>query len=250
MKNLALAFACIFIFLSGCAYVEPLVSQFNIISVPQEVEMGKQLSAEVAKQMPVVGNTADADRVRRIGARLVQALPRRDFPYAFHVVEERSPNAFTIPGGSIYVHTGLIQFVEDDDELAGVMAHELGHAYDRHPANSLSRAYGAEYLSNLIFGKNQTKMSGIALQFARGSLLLRYGREDELRADEIGHSLLSRAGFRTDGLLRFFRKLQTIEGRGTPIPFLSTHPPTAERIARLEALERSRPAMAPPRAAA
>lgn len=222
---------------SGCAALEPLVQDFNIVSVADETLLGEKMSAEVAKQYPLANDSAQLQRVRVIGSRLVSALPKRDFNYEFYVVEDKTPNAFTIPGGKIYVHTGLLNFVANDAELAGVMGHEVGHAYDRHPAKSISREYGAQYLSQILFRNNKNALQTLSLQALKGGILTRYGREDELMADEIAYFLLQRAGMRTDGLLSFFNKLQMIQGKSSLPSFLSTHPPTPERIARLRALE-------------
>ncbi len=225
--------------LTGCAYLEPFVQDLNVISVPQEQEIGKQLEIEIAKEMKVLDDSPPLDYVNTIGQRLVASLPKRDFDYRFHVVEDKNPNAFTIPGGVIYVHTGLIDFAEDDSEIAGVLAHELGHAYERHPAKGLSRAYGVEYLSKLIFKDDANgQLKSLALGLAKGGLLSKYGRQDEYEADEVGYFLVKKAGYPTSGLLRFLRKIMKLEGSGgRPLAFLSSHPPTPERIARLESFE-------------
>lgn len=227
----------VLVFLMGCAAVEPLVQNFNIISVEDERKIGTQVQPEIAKEVVIIDDPVLNQRVRSLGNRIVQVLPRRDFDYQFYVVKDDSPNAFTIPGGTIYVHTGLLRFATDDNELAGVLAHEIGHAYARHPAKALSRAYGVDYLTSLVF-KQPGRSGGVALQLAKGSLLLKYGREDEFQADELGYNFLRRAGMPTSGLLQFFRKLQNLQRGGRSIPFLSSHPPTPERIARLESLER------------
>ncbi|HXV27901.1 MAG TPA: M48 family metallopeptidase [bacterium] len=226
------------IFLTGCAVLSPAVQNFNIVSVEDEKEIGGQVRQEITKEMVIVTDPAMNQRVKSIGNKIVKALPRRDFDYQFYVVKDDSPNAFTIPGGAIYVHTGLLRFASDDNELAGVLAHEVGHAYARHPAKALSRAYGAEYLTQLVFKNQPGGFKGIALQLAKGGLLLKYGRQDEFEADELGYDFLKRAGIPTYGLLSFFGKLQNLQQGGVSIPFLSTHPPTPERIARLEALEK------------
>lgn len=229
---------CLSVFLlSGCAALEPYIQDFNIVSVADETQLGEKMSVEVAKQYPLATNAEQLQRVRGIGNRLVSALPRRDFDYQFFVVEDKTPNAFTIPGGKIYVHTGLLNFVSNDSELAGVMGHEIGHAYDRHPAKSISREYGVQYLSQILFKNNKNALQALSLQAIKGGLLTRYGREDELMSDEIAYFLLQRAGMRTDGLLSFFNKLASLEGKSSMPSFLSTHPPTPERIARLRALE-------------
>ncbi len=250
VHNLSLWTASAMLLFSGCATVAPVVQNFNIISVEDEKKIGGEVRQEITKEMVIVTDPGMNNRVRSLGQRIVQALPRRDFDYQFYVVKEDSPNAFTIPGGAIYVHTGLLKFATDDNELAGVLAHEVGHAYARHPAKGLSRAYGVEYLTSLLFKNQPSGFRGIALQIAKGGLLLKYGREDEYQADELGYTFLRRAGMPTSGLLTFFRKLQNLQKGGVAIPFLSSHPPTPDRIARLEALEQRKFVSAPPSARA
>ena len=226
----------VFLFFAGCATLEPYVQDLNFISVTQERELSTQIETEIQKEMVVVTDPEVNRYVQSIGEGLTAQLPRRDFDYRFRVVEDKTPNAFTIPGGAIYVHTGLLQMT-DRNELAGVLGHEIGHAYARHPAKLISREYGVEYLSQLIFGKQQGKMRNIMLSLAKGGILSRYNQQDEYRADEIGFALLRRAGLPTRGLLSFLGKIQRL-GSGAPIPFLSSHPPTPARMARLEAMER------------
>ncbi|MCM8774982.1 MAG: M48 family metallopeptidase, partial [Candidatus Omnitrophica bacterium] len=120
-----------------------------------------------------------------------------------------------------------------EDELAGVIAHEIGHAYERHPTKSLSRAYGVSTLTGLIFRNDPGQIKKIALQLGTGGLLTKYGREDEREADDISYYLLKRAGYQPDGLLRFLRKIEKYQAGGELFPFLSSHPATQERIARL-----------------
>lgn len=139
-------------------------------------------------------------------------------------------------GGHIYVHTGLIDFVGGPNELAGVLAHEIGHAYERHPTKSLSRAHGLDALAQMIFKNQEGQLKQMALGLAKGSFLTRYSREDELEADTIGYHLLKRAGYSASGLMNFLLKLQQLQASPHPLPFLSTHPPTPERVARLRQL--------------
>lgn len=224
---------------AGCATIEPFIQDFNIISLPQERELGANLEAEVAKAMPVIAdNTQVSSRVQLIGKRLIAGLPRRDFDYRFHLVKDETPNAFTIPGGVIYVHTGLLKIAGDDSELAGVIGHEIGHAYKRHPSKTLSRAHGVQQLSQIIFKAPEGKFRSLALDIAKGGILSKYGRQDEYEADEAGFVLVRKAGYLSRGLLTFLGKIQKLEGGGTPVPFLSSHPPTPDRIARLESFER------------
>lgn len=229
----------LFFSLTGCAYLNPVIQDFNIVSVEEERQIGEQISKEIAKEMSVNSDSALNLRVRSLGERLESALPPHAFNYQFHVVDNQTPNAFTIPGGSIYVHTGLLKFVDDDNQLAGVLAHEIGHMYERHPAKSLSRVYGIERLSGLIFkGNDKKQIQNIAFQLAGGGLLSRYSREDELEADFISFELMRRAGMPTNGLRRFLIKLNGLQRSGVSVPFMSSHPPTPERIHRLEMFER------------
>ena len=234
IKKLTLIFCLTFV---SCTYLEPYVREFNTLSVPQEIQIGREAAQQVASQNVLSQDPALTNRVQSLGQRLVRALPRQDYAYEFYVVEDKTPNAFTIPGGKIYVHTGLLNFADNENEVAGVIAHEIGHAYQRHPAKSLSRQYGVETLSQVLFKGNKNQLQALGLQIAKGGVLNYYGREDEFEADETGFYILRRAGIPTRGLVDFFTKLQTLEQRGSRLAFLSTHPPTPERIARLRALE-------------
>jgi beta-barrel assembly-enhancing protease len=232
MKSKLFYFSLTLLF-TGCSALNTFVQDINIISISEEKELGKQLSAEVEKELAIL---AMNQRVRSLSNQLVGALEHRQFNYTFKIVEDSSPNAFTIPGGYIYIHSGMLDFT-NDKELAGVLAHEIGHAHERHPTQSLSRAYGVNYLTSLVFKENKNKMKGLAVQIAQGGILNKYGRNDELEADEAAFSLLKRTRLPSDGLLSFLKKIAQLGG-DFPIPFLSSHPPTQERIDRLEAMER------------
>ena len=228
---------CLVFLASGCATLQPLIHDFNIVPLDQEKQLGQTMVKQIGAAKQLVSDPAPNQTVNRIGQKLVSALPSKEFDYKFYVVQDASPNAFTIPGGTIYVHTGLLNFVDSEDELAGVLAHELGHAYERHPAKGLSRSYGLDYLSSLVLKENKSKLKNMALQIAGGGILNKYGRDDENEADEIGYRLMSRAGYSPDGMILFFKKLERLSGSNGLPAFLSTHPATPERIRRLEALK-------------
>lgn len=236
MKKLSFLLATCLL-LSSCEYLDPLIQDVNVVSVADEIQASSQMQGEISKAMNIVEDPRLTTPVRQIGNRLVAALPQKSFDYQFFVVAENSPNAFTIPGGKIYVHTGLMQFVSDESELAGVLAHEIGHAYERHPAKSMTRQMGLAQLSNRMSGNN-VAIKQLALKVAGTGALNFFSRSDENEADRIGFELLRRAGYETSGLTRFLQKLIKLQnGRQTPI-FLSSHPPTPERVAALEALSK------------
>lgn len=249
MKKSALYLLILSFASTGCAQLAPLIQDFNIISLTEEKQLSTQIEGQIAAEMPIVKGTAANQQIEKIGARLVRSLPQKDFDYRFLIVNDKTPNAFTIPGGAIYVHSGLINFASDENEIAGVIAHEIGHAVERHPTKALSRAYGLEYLSQSLSKGNAGNIRSMALMLLKGGILSKYSRDDEREADEIAFYLLQRSGYPTSGLLKFLKKLILLETGGPPVPFLSTHPPTPERVRRLEILEAQPPVTFPALAA-
>lgn len=223
--------------LSGCAYINPLISDFNIVSVAQEKEISAMAQQTVAQQQTLSSNTPLNAKVETIGTKLVAALPEPTFEYKFHVVEDATPNAFAIPGGAIYVHTGLMNLLRNDNELAGVMAHEVGHAYKRHPAKALSRQYGLQFLSKALLPENKGKLQEMMVSVTQSGIMNKYSRDAEREADEVGFYLLQKAGYPKDALLKSLEKLQSVSGPSQTPVFFRSHPATAERITRLKSLE-------------
>jgi len=198
--------------LNGCAAISPFIQDFNIISVPEEIALSDQLAESIAQEMTLIEGTPDARDVESIGKRLVAEIPQPVFHYEFYIVEDKTPNAFTIPGGKIYVHTGLLAMATRD-ELAGVLGHEIGHAYERHPAKALSRAYGISFLTNLLLNRDGQagQFKTMALQIAQGGILNKYGRDDEREADEISYYLLKRAEFLAMDCCPFFQNCSSLK---------------------------------------
>ena len=203
----------------------------NILSTQQEVQLGRELADEIEEQKPIHGDAELQEYVRGIGRRLARVAPRRDVEYRFTVIDEPDTvNAFALPGGHMYLYTGLMRLAENEAELAGVMAHEIGHVAARHHGERLTRMYGYNLLVRVLLGDDP----GAAANIASNLVEMNFSRENEREADTIAVELLWRAGYDPGAMLTFMEKMREQEqrrGAAPSLPFLSSHPPTQERIA-------------------
>jgi predicted Zn-dependent protease len=205
---------------------------FNLISIEEEWQLGQQLSQEVSRQVRLSNDSALNAYVRSVGERIVRQTSFANLPWNFYVVEDASINAFAIPGGHVYVHTGLIANADNASELAGVMAHEISHVLARHSTEQISRQYGLSILAQLVLGQNPNQMAVLAAQIAGTGALARFSREAEREADDLGTRAMHAAGFNPLGMSTMFEEL--LEHRqGSPgrvEQFFATHPVTEDRI--------------------
>jgi Zn-dependent protease with chaperone function len=215
---------------------------FNVFSLDQDVEIGKQSVIQVEKQLPMLSNAAASRYVSAIGARLAAQAPGPKFAYQFKVVNASEVNAFALPGGFIYVNRGLLSKTRTEGELAGVLAHEIAHVALRHPTNQASKAYLAEaglgLLGGLLGGKTQSstgQIIGAVGGFGLNSLFLKFSRSAESQADVVGTQILARAGYNPIEMATFFNFMSQQAG-GDPskfATFMSSHPAPANREARV-----------------
>jgi beta-barrel assembly-enhancing protease len=211
-------------------------SKGSLLSTKDEVNIGKRAVEQIAKNYRVDTTSKDAERVRRIGERVVLHSDQRPgVPYSFRVIDEKDVNAISLPGGPIYVFRGLLDLVgDDDDALATILAHEIGHTNGRHIARQYTKQFEANILLGILLsatGANRTtsQLAGTGLEI----LGYKFSRDDEYDADRRGLSYAHKAGFDPHGMTRFFEKMKTLDksGGGTP-EFLRTHPVTSSRIDR------------------
>ncbi len=206
---------------------------FNLFSTDQEIEIGKESAQEVERELPLVRDERVSRYVEELGARLAAEAPGADYPYRFRVLDVADLNAFALPGGFIYVNRGLIEAVRNEGELAGVLAHEIGHVALRHGTNQISKTYlaqaGISVLGGLLGGDGAASdilrvVGGTGLPL----LFLKFGRTAEEQADTVGAQMMARAGYDPLALMSFFDTLES-QSRGAPPEFLSSHPDYASR---------------------
>lgn len=230
---------------SGCAVNQADIRGFNLISIEDEKQLGDKFAVEVEKQYAVVNDPQLQGYVEKIGRRLLTGAREVDFNYTFKVVKDDSVNAFAIPGGHVYVNTGLIKAAQNETELAGVMAHEINHAVARHGTRQLTQQYGYSLILQLVLGQNSNLMAQLAASLFGKAGFMAYSRGMESQADYLGVETMYRTGYNPEGMLTFFEKLDAMhsESPARLAQFFSSHPLTGERIARV----REEMAKLPPR---
>jgi len=217
---------------------------FNMFTKPQDVELGKQAAEEVEKKIEILKDKHVTGYIEHLGHSLIK-LPEadaEDFHYTFKVVYDDNINAFSLPGGPVYVNTGAILTVENEAQLAGVLAHEISHVALRHGTNQVSKTGLIEFpaiLPTLVAGKHGKKASqGMAkvIGVGAGSVLLKFSRTNESEADTLGTKMIYDAGYDPIELARFFEKLEQEGGRGNSrlAEFLSDHPNPGNRVKAVE----------------
>ncbi|HSL24408.1 MAG TPA: M48 family metalloprotease [Vicinamibacterales bacterium] len=247
MGNKTRAFVCALSLSSGLAIATGCATnpatgekEFSLMSEAQEIETGRQLDAEVRREMGVYNDPELQRYVERIGQQLAAVSHRPQLQWHFAVVDQPAVNAFALPGGYIYLTRGILPFLDNEAELAGVLGHEIGHVTARHSAQQYSRATGAGLGVTLlsIFVPQARPFQGLT-ETAFGVLFLRYGREAENQADEFGSQYAAKAGWDprgVAGMLTTLARLDVASGSRKGVPnWLSTHPAPADRVDKVQA---------------
>jgi len=229
--------------MSACATTGLESGGLNLVSFDEEWQMGQQLERELAGKLKLVNDASTVAYVTAIGQKIVRQTSLSSVPWKFHVVADPSINAFNIPGGHVYVNTGLIMASRNASELAGVMAHEIAHGVSRHATERISKVYGINLAAGLLLGQNQSQLKQIAAQLAAGGLVAKFSRDDEREADRLGVQYMYRAGYDPAGMASMFEKLMSERKRrpGGVEQFFSSHPLTEDRIVSVRQQARDLP---------
>lgn len=212
---------------------------FNLFSKEQDVQLGQENAAQVRKQLTVIKDPILTDYVTQVGKRLMSAREAQEsgFPFTFEVVADPSINAFALPGGPMFINTGLLKAVDNEAQLAGVMGHEMSHVILRHGTNQASKSKFIELpavLASQMAGESMIgKLAQAGIGLGANSVLLKFSRSAESQADLMGSHLMAESGYDPMEMARFFEKLNA-QGGGRTIQFLSDHPNPDNREKAIE----------------
>jgi len=225
------------------------LSACSTLSVQQEKKLGYEVQRQVREEFQFLRDPVIVNYVRGIGDQIVRASPPSPFDFRFYVIEDEMINAFAIPGGAVYINTGLITSASNVAELAGVLAHEIAHVTARHVAQNYKRqrntGLAAQLVSVLIAivsGNSYIAQGGqTATSIAAQAYMNTYTQDAESEADALAVDSMVAAGFDPQALVTMFQTLQAEAQGGYAMPqFLQSHPATSERIQSVSALIRAR----------
>ena len=224
-----------------CSLVRPAFGIFSDLTVDKERQIGEEFLLEVQQQYPLCRDPFLTSYLNHVGQKLTAHLGPQSLSYRFFIVEENSMNAFAVPGGYIFITSGFLRMMEREGELAGVLAHEIGHIYGRHMAKMMDKAriiniatlLGA--MASIFLGGALAQPLLLGTMAAGESAMLKYSRDHEQESDMMGFKLMAKAGYNPRDMITIFKKMNKqrwLAGGKIPI-YLSTHPDTDNRLVDL-----------------
>lgn len=235
MKFSFLALCLILLLTLSCATTGPGGQKsFIMIGTAQEVSIGQGMADELSKTEKKLADQSWQNYLNEVGQKIVAVSDRKDIKYSFTVIESEEINAFAAPGGFVYFYTGLLRRMDNEGEMAAVMAHEISHVVARHSIKRVQTAMGATLAYQLVFGDKGGEALSAAVGVGMGLLFADYSRDAEREADKFGIHYMQRAGYDPNAAITMFEKLAAASGSGESSVFerlASSHPQTIERIA-------------------
>jgi len=211
------------------------------VTTQQEMQLGADQAVQVNQQLPMVTDAQLSTYINQLGNQLAAQGARQDIPWHFYIVNSDVVNAMSLPGGYVYVDRGVITHASNLSELAGVVAHEIGHVEERHSVQQLERAQGANMgltLAYVLLGRQPSGVEQAAIQVGGTAVFAKFDRGAESEADADAVTLTTRAGISPQGLPNFFNKLMQLR-QGNPSvveQWFATHPTEEQRIAATQQL--------------
>jgi beta-barrel assembly-enhancing protease len=214
---------------------------FETLSTEKEKQIGEEFFLELQSVYPISTDPFISSYINRLGHKLEDQQPPHPFRYRFYVLEDPSMNAFAVPGGYIFVNTGFIRLMDHEGELAGVLAHEISHIYARHMARMIDESKPVSIatligtLAAVFLGGPLAAALMVGSQAAGQAAMLKYSRDHEKEADDLGFKWMTKAGYDPFEMITAFKKLDKqrwFQGGEPPI-YLSTHPHASTRLVDL-----------------
>src|SRR5947209_4327018 len=232
-RVMAIAMVAMLAFPEAALARQQVLQGSDAVSVDQEIQLGREAAQQTMQKQPVLpDNNEITQYVRHLGQDLVRVAPGDKWPFEFHVVNTKDVNAFALPGGPMFVNLGAIMEADHENELVGVMAHEMSHVIDRHATRAYTKQQKYQVglgVLGAILGRGGalSQIAGLGAQFAVGSVFLKKSRAAESQADLLGTDMMHDAGYDPRGLADFFGKLEEMGNRSPE--FLSDHPNPGNR---------------------
>jgi predicted Zn-dependent protease len=222
------------------ALISSAALAIQLVSVSDEIAIGRQAQSEIRRKTPELTDPTVRAYVSRIGRQLAAHARGAKYPYTFSIANYREINAFALPGGPVWINRGAIQAAGNEAQLAAVLAHEVAHVAQRHSAQQLSNAMvtnlGLSLLGALLGNSGGATAASIAARYVATGAFLKFSRDDEREADRVGAQILARSGWDPRGMTELLQTIRDQEKRdpGSVEVFMSDHPASADRIARLQ----------------
>lgn len=220
--------------LNGCGSTKKFMSEFNLFTIENDRELGKQVAMEIesnSKEYPILDSARYSTAykylydMRNKILNSGQVQHKNDFVWRLRIIhDDNTKNAFCTPGGYIYVYTGLMKYLDSEEQLAGVLAHEIGHADLRHSTRQMTKLYGVETLLNFLAGDR-----ALIKDLTASIIGLKFSRTHETEADKASVTYLCATDYVAAGGAKFFEKIEAEGGVSVP-EWLSTHPSPDNRI--------------------
>jgi len=240
--------------LIGSLLFGTLGTKANALTMEEERKLGREVFIAIERGGGMSEDLTLQDFVDRVGRSLVSYVGSTPFDFRFYVVKDQNPNAFAVPGGYVFITTGLLVLAENEDEVAGVISHEIAHVTSRHIADMMDRSKRmslvslAAMLAGVLVGGPASQTIATSAMAAQQAMALKYTRDHEIEADQKGLHTLTKSGYDAHGLMTFLNKMykQSLAWAPKIPPYLLTHPAIENRLALLESLIQIEPTLPGP----